>query len=152
MIALRSQESMLDLETSRTVISETSDRQAMGYLRCGFRVVQDTASTSHWRVLRSQCCSVVATKARHPETSNWPTSKWDVTGQLGSKKDVRLYLGACFEEGPGDGSLIRTALNDVTRAQNMAQLSRDAGMSRVGLYKALSADGNPSFATVLRVV
>lgn len=79
-------------------------------------------------------------------------TKWDVTEHLGSKEDVRLYLEACFEEDPGDGSLIRSALNDVARAQNMAQLSRDAGMSREGLYKALSQEGNPSFATVLRVV
>ena len=79
-------------------------------------------------------------------------TKWDVTEHLETKEDVRLYLEACFEEDPGDGSLIRAALNDVARAQNMAQLSRDAGMSREGLYKALSEDGNPSFTTVLRVV
>ena len=79
-------------------------------------------------------------------------TKWDVVEHLGTKEDIRLYLEACFEEDPGDGSLIRAALNDVARAQNMAQLSRDVGMSREGLYKALSKDGNPSFATVLRVV
>ena len=79
-------------------------------------------------------------------------TKWDVVEHLGTKEDVRLYLEACFEEDPGDGSLVRAALNDVARAQNMAQLSRDAGMSREGLYKALSKEGNPSFATVLRVV
>ena len=79
-------------------------------------------------------------------------TKWDAVEHLETKEDVRLYLEACFEEDPGDGSLIRAALNDVARAQNMAQLSRDAGMSREGLYKALSTDGNPSFATVLRVV
>ena len=79
-------------------------------------------------------------------------SKWDVAEHLRSKEDVRYYLEACFEEDPGDGSLIRAALNDVARAQNMARLSRDVGMSREGLYKALSEDGNPSFATVLRVI
>ncbi len=79
-------------------------------------------------------------------------TKWDAVEHLETKEDVRLYLEACFEEDPGDGSLIRAALNDVARAQNMAQLSRDAGMSREGLYRALSSDGNPSFATVLRVV
>ena len=79
-------------------------------------------------------------------------TKWDVAEHLETKEDVRLYLEACFEEDPGDGSLIRAALNDVARGQNMAQLSRDAGMSREGLYKALSQEGNPSFATVLRVI
>lgn len=79
-------------------------------------------------------------------------TKWDVDEHLETKEDVRLYLEACFEEDPGDGSLIRAALNEVAWAQNMAKLSRDVGMSREGLYKALSTDGNPSFATVLRVV
>ena len=39
----------------------------------------------------------------------------------------------------------------MARAGNMARLARDAGLSREGLYKALSADGNPSFATVMRI-
>ena len=45
---------------------------------------------------------------------------------------MRLYLAACAEEDPGDGSLIRAALNDIARAQNMRLLTRDAGMSREG--------------------
>ena len=48
-------------------------------------------------------------------------TKWDVAEHLGTKEDVHLYLEACFEEDPGDGSLIRAALNDVARAQNMAR-------------------------------
>ena len=31
-------------------------------------------------------------------------------------------------------------------------MARDAGITREGLYKALSAEGNPSFATVLKVM
>ena len=78
-------------------------------------------------------------------------TRWDVADHLQSKEDARLYLEACAEEDPGDGSLIRAALNDIARAQNMSQLARDIGMTREGLYKALSEDGNPSFATVVRV-
>jgi probable addiction module antidote protein len=33
----------------------------------------------------------------------------------------------------------------------MTHLAREAGMTREGLYKALSENGNPSFATVLRI-
>ena len=62
-------------------------------------------------------------------------------------EDFRLYLEACAEEDPGDGSLIRAALNDIARAQNFSALARETGMTREGLYKALSKDGNPSFAT-----
>ena len=78
-------------------------------------------------------------------------TKWEVTDRLRTLEDARLYLEACAEEDPGDGSLIRAALNDIARAGNMSQLARNTGMSREGLYKALSEDGNPSFATVMRI-
>ena len=78
-------------------------------------------------------------------------TRWDVTDDLCTKEDVRLYLEACAEEDPGDGSLIRAALNDIARAQNMSQLAREVGMTREGLYKALGESGNPTFATVMKV-
>ena len=76
---------------------------------------------------------------------------WDALDHLRTDEDLRLYLEACAEEDPGDGSLIRAALNDIARAGNVSALARDAGLTREGLYKALSADGNPSFATVLKI-
>ncbi len=78
-------------------------------------------------------------------------TKWDVTEHLHTQEDMCLYLEACAEEDPGDGSLICAALNDIARAGNMSRLARKAGMSRKGLYKALSEDGNPTFATVMRI-
>ena len=78
-------------------------------------------------------------------------TKWDAAEHLRSREDARLYLEACADEDPGDGSLIRAALNDIARAGNMSRLAREAGMTREGLYKALSEDGNPTFATVMRV-
>ena len=78
-------------------------------------------------------------------------TRWDAAEHLRTKEEVRLYLEACAEEDPGDGSLIRAALNDIARAQNMTLLARDVGMSREGLYKALSENGNPSFATIMRI-
>ena len=78
-------------------------------------------------------------------------TSWDAAEHLRTPEDARLYLEACAEEDPGDGSLIRAALNDIARSGNMSQLAREAGMSREGLHKALSENGNPSFATVMRV-
>ena len=78
-------------------------------------------------------------------------SRWDAAEHLRTPEDVRQYLAACAEEDPGDGSLLRAALNDVARAGNMAALARKAGMSREGVYKALSPAGNPSFNTVMRI-
>lgn len=78
-------------------------------------------------------------------------AKWDAAEHLRDHEDVCLYLEACAEEDPGDGSLIRAALNDIARAGNMSQLARDIGMTREGLYKALSENGNPTFATIIRI-
>lgn len=78
-------------------------------------------------------------------------TRWDAVNHLRTKEDMQLYLEACADEDPGDGSLIRAALNDIARARNMSQLAREIGMTREGLYKALSEQGNPSFATVMRI-
>ena len=78
-------------------------------------------------------------------------TKWDAVDHLHTSEDARLYLKACAEEDPGDGSLLRAALHDIARAGNMSQLARETGMSRKGLYKALSANGNPTLATVMRI-
>jgi probable addiction module antidote protein len=89
-----------------------------------------------------------------PLTINIPEgfSRWDAADDLKSEEDVALYFQACIDEDPGDGSLIRAALGDIARARSMTQLARDTGLAREGLYKALSPDGNPEFATIMKVV
>ncbi|ASK35513.1 putative addiction module antidote protein [Alcanivorax sp. N3-2A] len=77
--------------------------------------------------------------------------QWDAADYLESREDMVLYLNACIDEDPGDGSLIRSAISDIARAQNMSQLAKEAGLTRAGLYKALSPDGKPGFDTMLRV-
>jgi probable addiction module antidote protein len=78
------------------------------------------------------------------------TTKWDVADYLKSDEDIAHYLEAVFED--GDPALVAAALGDVARAKGMSQVARDAGLGRESLYKALSADGNPEFATVLKVI
>jgi len=78
--------------------------------------------------------------------------RYDTADYLKNEEDMALYLDACIEEDPGDGSLIRTALGSIARAKGMSQLARDTGISREGLYRALSADGNPEFSTVMKVI
>lgn len=79
-------------------------------------------------------------------------TKWDVVEHLKSDEDMVHYLDACIEEDPGDGSLIRAGLGDIARAKGMTQLARDTGLARESLYKALSAEGNPEFATIIKVI
>ena len=81
-----------------------------------------------------------------------PFTRWDVTEHLRDAEDDRLYLEAAFEEDLGDGGLIRAALSDIARARNMSQLAREVGMTREGLYKALSENGNPSFTTMMKII
>jgi len=63
--------------------------------------------------------------------------------------------GCCLPEQaskvPDDAAGIAIALGNIARAKGMTQVAKDAGLSRESLYRALSADGNPSFATVLKV-
>lgn len=79
-------------------------------------------------------------------------SRWDAADYLDTDEDRALYLDACIDEDPGDGSLIRSALGDIARARGMTQLAHDTGLTREGLYKALSAEGNPAFSTIFKVV
>lgn len=58
---------------------------------------------------------------------------------------------AWLSEAPDDAAGIARALGDIARARGMSQVARDAGLSRESLYKALSENGNPSFATILKV-
>jgi probable addiction module antidote protein len=79
-------------------------------------------------------------------------SRWDAADDLKTDEDIVQYFDICLEEDPGDGSLIRRALGSIARAKGMTQLARDTGISREGLYRALSADGNPEFGTVMKVI
>jgi probable addiction module antidote protein len=90
----------------------------------------------------------MATKRRTKETYN----RWDPAENLKTEADIQAYLIACFEEAPDDASYIAAALGDVARAQGMTRLARRTGLTRMGLYKALSKDGNPSLDTVLKVL
>lgn len=78
-------------------------------------------------------------------------TRWDASDELKSDQDCALYLQAIMEEADSDEKLIAAALGDIARARGMMQVARDSGLAREALYRSLSADGNPSFATVLKV-
>ncbi len=79
--------------------------------------------------------------------------RWNLADWLKTEEDFYYYLEGAIAEDVGDGSLIRAALGDLARLQNrnMTHLAKTAGISREGLHKALSAKGNPSFATMLKI-
>ena len=83
-----------------------------------------------------------------PKTKTVP---YDVAEQLRTPEEMAAYLDAWLEDYPDDVGGIARALGTVARAKGMAQIARDTGLSRESLYKALSGEGNPTFATVLKV-
>jgi probable addiction module antidote protein len=80
------------------------------------------------------------------------TTRWDVQDALRSPEDCAAFIEAAIEEAADDPAFITLVLGEVARSRGMTQTARDAGMTREGLYKALSPQGNPSFATVLKVL
>ncbi len=78
-------------------------------------------------------------------------TRYDAADYLKGIDDVAAYLQAAIDEGGQDPTVIARALGVIARSGNISELARRTGMSREGLYKALSANGNPSFATVMKV-
>ena len=75
---------------------------------------------------------------------------FDMAEYLDSEQAIAEYLSIVMED--GTPALLVAALGDVARARGMTQLARDTGLAREALYRSLSADGNPSFASVTKVL
>ncbi len=78
------------------------------------------------------------------------TTRYDTADHLKTREDIAAYLETVFED--GDPALITHALGVIARAEGMTEVAKQTGLTRASLYKALSADGHPEFATVLKVV
>jgi probable addiction module antidote protein len=78
------------------------------------------------------------------------TLPWDAAEYLTTEEDMAAFLEAALEE--GEPALVAAALGDIARARGMSELARETGLGRESLYKALSPNGNPEFATIMKVV
>jgi probable addiction module antidote protein len=78
------------------------------------------------------------------------TIPWDAADHLENREDMAAYLEAALEE--GDPALILAVLGDIARSKGMTLIAKETGLGRESLYKALSANGNPEFVTVLKVM
>ena len=78
------------------------------------------------------------------------TTKWDAADILDSPEMIAAYIDAALED--GDPALIAAALGDVARAKGMSKIAKETGVTREGLYKALSAEGDPRLTTFLGVI
>lgn len=82
-------------------------------------------------------------------TSKYP--RFDAADHLDGLDDVAAYLEIALEASAEDPTAVPRALGVIARSQNMSELARRIGMSRDGLYKALSEEGNPTWSTILKV-
>jgi probable addiction module antidote protein len=78
------------------------------------------------------------------------TKPFDAAEILDNEDAIDEFLTAAFET--NDALFIAKALGVIARARNMSALAKEVGMSRAALYKALSGEGNPEFATIVKVV
>lgn len=78
------------------------------------------------------------------------TKRFDAAEFLKTPEEIAAYLEEAFSD--GDPAYIAAALGDAARAHGMTKLANETGLSRESLYRALSKDGNPELATVLKVM
>jgi probable addiction module antidote protein len=78
------------------------------------------------------------------------TKKWDMAEHIETKADVIAYLEAALEE--NDIDFLFSVIDDIARSKGMTRIAAELGVTREGLYKAFSAEGNPSFVTVIKVL
>jgi len=78
------------------------------------------------------------------------TSKFDIADYLESKEMIAEYLNTILEE--GDNADVIVAIGHIAKAIGMTKISEDSGLSRPSLYKALSQDSKPQFATIMKVL
>lgn len=77
--------------------------------------------------------------------------RYDSADYLSNEESIDEYFRAAMEEGGDDPAYMLHILNTIARARGMMKLANDAGMTRAGLYKALSPDAKPSFQTVHKI-
>jgi probable addiction module antidote protein len=75
---------------------------------------------------------------------------WDMAENMKTEENYAAYLETALEE--GDPAFISAVLGDIARSKGMTQMAKETGLARESLYRALSADGNTSFATVVKVI
>lgn len=79
-------------------------------------------------------------------------SAYDTAEFLRTPEEIAAYLEVVFEDYGDDPAMIAKALGNAARAQGMQKIAKATGLSREGLYQALSGKSNPSFDTILKVM
>lgn len=78
------------------------------------------------------------------------TLPFDEAEFLGSEEALAAFVTDALVE--GDLKLVTYAIGVAARAKGMSHIAEATGLSREALYRTLSADGNPEFDTLNRVL
>jgi probable addiction module antidote protein len=78
------------------------------------------------------------------------TLPFDAAKYLATAQSQAELIADALES--GDAAYIAAALGVIARARGMAEVAREAGVTRASLYKALSENGDPQLTTLLGVM
>jgi len=92
----------------------------------------------------------MATKRKPARKVTW--SRYDTADYLNTKAEIASFLEAAMEEAGDDPAFIAQVLGVIARSRGMAELAKETGLAREGLYRSLSTNGNPSLDTLLKVL
>ncbi|MBK8909416.1 MAG: putative addiction module antidote protein [Rhodospirillales bacterium] len=110
------------------------------------RDLRERATPDEWLPSRQQSLLDVPAEA-NAASDEQPSSQSPPDDQEGElANDLNVALAA------GDPAAVVNVLGSLAKTRGMSQVARETGLAREGLYRALSMDGNPEFATVLKVL
>lgn len=119
-----------------------------------------------WKTFVSFCNSQLVNDLRERATpEEWPAADQpELFVTAGEGDEPEHPIPASAEQGrewsstlnkalaSGEAGRILDAIGTVAKTRGMGQVAREAGLARESLYRALNADGNPEFLTVLKVI
>ncbi|MFD1792192.1 addiction module antidote protein [Ochrobactrum teleogrylli] len=77
------------------------------------------------------------------------TREYDASRYLDNDEAIAEYIAAASES--GDPHEMAIALGVIAKARGITDISRQTGLSRQAIYKALDGEGNPEFGTIAKV-
>lgn len=112
--------------------------------------LQERATPDEWQSDR-QASLLDAPRATTDETMRRYQPQQSRTSASSPSEDE---LAASLEEAlsAADSAGAVEALGSLAKKRGMSQVAQETGLARESLYRALSSDGNPEFATVLKVL
>jgi len=77
-------------------------------------------------------------------------AKFDAADYLDNEEVIAEYLTAALDD--PNPEVFLAAVSDVAKARGMTQLSKDTGLGRESLYKALAPGAKPRYDTILKLL